>query len=136
MTLSLIKDILTFEGAWYPHLQGLPCSWIFCLEEDATLPFNVMMHLPVIQHHIPEGRNAQLHTAKISELTRGTLLIYLLITQDMSLLGSVFRDEMYNMRGYLKRKKKLQTWLLVCVHMKLPIVNSTKDSNNTESNMQ
>ena len=74
--------------------------------EDATLPLNVMMHLPVMQHHIPEGWNAQLHTVKTSELTRGTLLIFLLITQDMSLLGSVFRDEMYNVRGYFKRKNK------------------------------
>jgi len=107
-------------------------------EEDATLPLNVMMHLPVIQHHIPEGWNAQLHTVKISELTRGTLFIFPLVTQDMSLLGSVFRDETYNKRGYLKRKKKVTdlAFIIICVHMKLPIVNSTKDSNNTESNMQ
>jgi len=66
--------------------------------EDATLPLNVTMHLPVMQHHIPEGWNAQLHTVKTSELAIGTILIFLLITQGMSLLGSVFRDEMYNVR--------------------------------------
>ena len=76
-------------------------------DEDATLPLNVTMHLPVIQHHIQEGWNAQLHTVKTSELTRGTLLIFLLITQDMSLLGPVFRDDMYNMTGYFKRKNKI-----------------------------
>jgi hypothetical protein len=68
---AMFLDILTFE------------------DEDATLPLNVTMHLPVMQHHIPEGWNAQLHTVKTSELTRGMLLICLLITQGMSLLGSV-----------------------------------------------
>jgi len=52
-------------------------------DEDATLPLNVTMHLPVMQHHIPEGWNAQLHIVKTSELTRVTLLIFLLIIQDM-----------------------------------------------------
>jgi len=66
---------------------------------DATLPLNVTMHLPVMQHNIPEGLNAQLHAVKTSELTKGTLLIFLLITQDMSLSGSVFRGEMYNVSG-------------------------------------
>ena len=74
-------------------------------EKDVTLPLNVTMHLPVMQHHIPEGWNAQLHTVKTSELTRGMLLI-LLITHGMSLLGSVFRNEMYNVRGYFKGKNK------------------------------
>lgn len=69
---------------------------ILPIEEDATLPLNVTMNLTVMQHHIPEGWNAQLHNVKTSELTRGTLLICLLITQDMSLLGSVFRDDLYN----------------------------------------
>jgi hypothetical protein len=42
-------------------------------DEDATLPLNVMMHLPGMQHHISEGQNAQLHIVKTSELTRGTI---------------------------------------------------------------
>jgi len=75
-------------------------------DEDATLPLNVMMHLPGMQHHIPEGWNAQLHIVKTSELIRGTVIIFLLIRQDMSLLGSVFRDDMYSVRGYFKRKNK------------------------------
>lgn len=64
---AMFLDILTFE------------------DEDATLPLNVTVHLQVMQHHIPEGRNA----VKTSELIRDMLLICLLITQGMCLLGSV-----------------------------------------------
>lgn len=35
-----------------------------------------------------------------------------------------------------RERKKVKDWLLMCVHMKLHIVNSTKDRNNTESNAQ
>ena len=101
MTLSLSKEILTFWGSMGSSTSRTAMFLDILPVEvgDATLPLNVTMHLPVMQHNIPEGLNAQLHAVKTSELTKGTLLIFLLITQDMSLSGSVFRGEMYNVSG-------------------------------------